>query len=97
MFGIISRRMNYLLIYPNLPLKIGATCVATDPDVVKKLEIDANCPTSNLLGITWNLQTDEITPNDYFSLKGKSMGSTIGKKLRDMKNESLHAIRFPKA
>ena len=73
----------------NLPLKTGATCVKTDPDVIKKLEIDPNCPTSNLLGITWNLLSDEITPNDYFSLKGKSMGATIGSKLKDMKSEQI--------
>ena len=61
----------------------------TDPDVIKKLEIDVNCPTSNLLRITWNLISDEITPSDYFSLKCKSMGATIGKKLRDMSNEEI--------
>ena len=73
----------------NLPLKPGATCVATDPEVLKKADIDPNLPTSNLLGITWNLTTDEVTPNDYFSLKGKSMGATIGKKLKDMKEHEL--------
>ena len=73
----------------NLPLKPGATCMATDPEVLKKASIDPKLPTSNLLGITWNLEKDEVTPNDYFSLKGKSMGATIGKKLKDMEESEI--------
>ena len=73
----------------NLPLKPGATCTATDPDVLAKAEIDPASPTSNLLGLTWNLVNDEVKPNNYFSLKGKSMGTTIGKKLKDMTSEEV--------
>ena len=64
-----------------LPLKPGITALATDKEVIKNNE---NQELSNLFGMSWNIKSDQISPNDYFSFKGKAFGSTIGRKLSEM-------------